>query len=93
VFENRVLRKILKPKRNEITREWSRLHKEELHDLYTAAHVIRVIKPRRMRWAGHIARVGEKRGAHRVVERKPEGKRPIGRTRHRWEDHIKMKLK
>jgi hypothetical protein len=93
VFENRVLRKILKHKREEVTREWSRLHKEEPHDLYTSANVIRVIKPRRMKWAGHLARTGERRGAHRVVERKYEGKRPTGRTRHRCEDNIKMNFK
>jgi hypothetical protein len=89
VFENRVLRKILKPKRDEVTREWSRLHKEEPHNLYTSANVIRVITPRRMRWEGHLARMGERRGAHRVVERKPEGKRPTGRTRRRWEEILK----
>ena len=88
-----MLRKILKLKREEVTREWSRLHEEEPHDLYTSANVIRVIKPRRMRWAGHMARMGDRRGAHRVVERKPEGKRPIGRTRHRREDNIKMNIK
>jgi hypothetical protein len=75
--------------------EWSRLYKEEPHDLYTAANVMRVIKPRRMRWAGHVARMRERerRDAYRVVVRKPERKRPIGRTRHRWENNIKMNLK
>jgi len=93
VFENRVLRKIFKPKRDVVTRKWSRLHKEEPHDLYTSTNVIRVIKSRRMRWAGHVARTGERRGAHSVVERKPEGKKPIVKTRHRWEDNIKLNLK
>ena len=88
-----MLRKILQPTRDKVTREWGRLHKEEPHDLYTSANVIRVIKPRRMRQAGHLARMGERRGAYRIVERKPGGKRPTGRTRHRWEDNIKINLK
>jgi hypothetical protein len=90
VFENRVLRRIFGPKRDEATEEWRRLHNEELNDLYSSPNIIRVIKSRRMRWAGHVARVGEKRGAYRILVGRPEGRRPLGRPRHRWEDNIKM---
>jgi hypothetical protein len=89
VFENRVLRRIFGPKRDEETGEWRRLHKEELNDLYSSRDIVRVIKSRSMRWAGHVARVGEKRGAYRILVRKPEGRRPLARPRHRWEDNIK----
>jgi hypothetical protein len=92
VFENRVLRRIFGPKGNETTREWRRLHKEELNDLYSSPNIIRVIKSRRMRWAGHVARMGEKRGAYRILVGTPEGRRPLGRPRLRWEDNIKMDL-
>jgi hypothetical protein len=91
--ENRVLRTILEHKRDELTSEWSKLHKEQPQDLYTSANVIRVINLRRMRWAVHLAGMGEIRGAYMVVVRKPEGKRPIGTTWRRWEDNIKMNLK
>jgi hypothetical protein len=92
VFENRVLRRIFGPKRDEVTREWRRLHNEELKDLYSSPNIIQVIKSRRMRWAGHVARMGEGRGAYRILVGRPEGRRPIGRTMRRWEDNIKMVL-
>jgi hypothetical protein len=90
VFENRVLRRIFGPKGDEETGEWRRLHNEELNDLYSSPDIIWVIKSRRMRWAGHVARMGEKRGAYRVLVGRPEGRRPLGRHRRRWEDNIKM---
>ena len=92
VFENRVLRRIFGPTRDEITGEWRKMHNEELNDLHSSPNIFRVIKSRRMRWAGHIARVGEWRGVYRVLVGKPEGKRSLGRPRHRWEDNIKMDL-
>jgi hypothetical protein len=79
VFENRVLRRIFGPRRDEVTGDWRRLHNEELNDLYSSPN-IRVIKSRRMRWTGNVARMGERRGAYRVLVGKPEGKRPLGRT-------------
>jgi len=69
-----------------------KLHNEELSDLYSLPNIVRVVKSRRMRWAGHVARMGQERVVHRVLVGKPEGKRPLGRTRHRWEDNIKMDL-
>ena len=92
VFENRVLRRVFGSKRDEVTGEWRKLHNEELSDLYSLPNIVRVVKSRRMRWAGHVARMGEGRGVHRVLVGKPEGKRPLGRSRHRWEDNIKMDL-
>jgi hypothetical protein len=89
VFENRVLRR---PKRDEVTGEWRKLHNEELHNLYSSL-IIRQIKSRRMRWAGHVARMGEERNVYKVLVRKPEGKRPLERPRHRWEDGIRMDLR
>jgi hypothetical protein len=83
VFENRVLRRIFGPKRDEVTGEWRKLHNKELHYLYSSPSIIRIIKSRRMRWAGHVARMGEKRNAYRLLVRKPEGKRPLGRPRRR----------
>jgi hypothetical protein len=77
VFENRVLRKISGPKRDEVTGEWRRLQNEELYDLHSSSNIIREIKPRNMRWAGHVARMGDRRGAHRVLVEKPEVKRPL----------------
>jgi hypothetical protein len=74
VFENRVLRRIFGPKRNEVTGEWRKLHNKEIHDLYSSPSIIRIIKSRRMRWAGHVARMGEKRNANRLLVGKPEGK-------------------
>ena len=93
VFENRVLRRVFGPKRDEVTGEWRKLHNEELSDLYSLPNIVRVVKPRRMRWAGHVARTGQGRGVHRVLVGKPEGKRPFGRPRLRWEDNIKMDLR
>jgi hypothetical protein len=90
VFENRVLRRIFGPKRDEVTGEWRRLHNKELYALYSSPNIIRVITSRRLRWAGHVARMGERRGAYRVLVGKPEGRRPLGRPRRRWEDNIKM---
>jgi hypothetical protein len=92
VFENRVLRRIFGPKRDGVTGEWRRLHNEELNDLYSSPTIVRVIKSRRMRWAGHVARMGEGRGAYRILVGRPKGRRPLGRPRLRWEDNIKMDL-
>jgi hypothetical protein len=93
VFENRVLRRIFRPKRDEVTGEWKKFHDEELRDLYCSPSIIGVIKSRRMRLAGHVARMGEKRNAYRLLVGKPEGKRPLGRPRRRWVDNIKMDLR
>ena len=92
VFENRVLRRVFGPKRDEVTGEWRKLHNKELSDLYSLPNIVRVVKSRRMRWAGHVAHVVEGRGVYRVLVGKPEGKSPLGRPRHRWEDNIKMDL-
>jgi len=92
VFENRVLRRIYGPKREEVTGEWRKLHNEELINLYSSPNIVRAIKSRRMRWAGHVARMREGRGVYRVLVGKPEGRRPLGRPRHRWEDNIRMDL-
>jgi hypothetical protein len=89
---NRVLRRIFEPKRDEVTRELSKLHNEKLNDLYSSPNIVWVIKSRRMRWVGHVTRMGERRGIYRVSVGKPEGKRPLGRPRHRWQDNIKMDL-
>jgi hypothetical protein len=89
VFENRVLRRIFGPKRDEATGEWRRLHNEELNDLYSSPNIIRVIKSRRMRWAGRVARIWEKRGAYRILVGRSEGRRPVGRPSLRWEENIK----
>jgi hypothetical protein len=80
VFENRVLRRIFGPKRYEVTREWRKLHNEELHDLYSSPSIIRIIKARRMRWAGHVARMWEKRNAYMLLVGKPEGRSPLRRS-------------
>jgi hypothetical protein len=87
-----VLRRISGPKREE-DGSWRKLHKDELHDLYSSPNNVRVIKSRRMRWAGHVARMGEGRDVYRVLVGRPEGKRPLERPRSRWEDNIKMDLK
>jgi hypothetical protein len=92
VFENRVLR-IFGPKRDEVTGEWRKLHSGELHNLYSSPDIVRQNKSRRMRLAGHVARMGEGRNVYRVLVGKPEGKRPLGRPSNRWEDGIKMDLR
>ena len=92
VFENRVLRRVFGPKRNEVTGEWRKMHNEKLNDLYSLPSIVWVVKSRQMRWAGHVVCMGEDRGVQRVLVGKPEGKRPLGRSRHRWEDNIKMDL-
>jgi hypothetical protein len=88
-----VLRRIFGPKRDEVTGEWRRLHNKELYALYSSPKIIRVMKSRRLRWAGHVAGTGERRGAYRALVGKPEGRRPLGRPRRRWEDNIKMDLR
>jgi hypothetical protein len=93
VFENRVLRRIFGPRRDEVTGEWRKLHNEELHNLYSSPYIIRQVKSRRMRWAGHVARMAEERNVYKVLVGKPEGKRPLGRPRRRWEDGIRMDLR
>jgi hypothetical protein len=86
-----VLRKIFGPKREE-DGSWRKLHNDELHDLYSSPNIVKEIESRRMRWAGHVARMGEGRGVYRFLVRRAEGKRPLGRPRCRWEDNIKMDL-
>jgi hypothetical protein len=93
VFENRVLRRIFGPKRDGVTGGWRKLHNEGLHRLYSSPSIVRVIKARRMRWAGHVARMREVRGAYNILVGRPEGRRQIGRPRRRWEDNIKMDLR
>ena len=83
MFENRVLRRIFGPRRDEVIREWRKVHNEELNELYSSPNIFRVIKSRRMRWAGHVARMGETGGVYRVLVGKPEGKKPLGRPKHR----------
>jgi hypothetical protein len=90
VFVNRVLRRVFGPKRDEVTGEWITLHNEGLNDLYSSPTILRVIKSRRIRWAGYVARMGKGISVYRVWVGKPEGKRPMGRPRRRWEDNIKM---
>jgi hypothetical protein len=87
-----VLRRIFGPKRDEVTGEWKRLHTEELNNLYCSPNIVRGIKKRRMRWAGHVARMGERRGVYMVLVGKSKGKRPLVRPKRRWEDNIKMDL-
>ena len=87
-----MLRKVFGPKRDEVTGEWRKLHNEELNDLYSLPNIVRVVISRRMRWVVHGTRMGEDRGVHGVLVGKPEGKRPLGRPRCRWEDNIKMDL-
>jgi hypothetical protein len=91
VVENRVLRGILGPKRYEVTGGWRKLYNEEFHNLYSSPSIIRMIKSSRMKW--HIARIGKKTNIYRILEGKPEGKRPLGRPRRRWEDNIKFDLR
>jgi hypothetical protein len=92
VFGNRVLRRIFGPKRDEVTGEWRKLHNEELHNLYSYQDIIRQVKSRRMRWAGHVARMGEERKVYKVLVGKPK-ERDRGRPRRRWEDGIRMDLR
>jgi len=92
VFESMVLRRVFGPRSDEVTREWRKLHNEELNDLCSSPNIVRVIKSRRMRWAGHVARMGEERGVYRVLVGKPEGRRPLGRPRRRWVDDIRIDL-
>jgi hypothetical protein len=92
VFENKVLRRIFGPKSDGVTGGWRKLHNEELHNLYSLPSIIRIIKSRRMMWAGHVAQIGEKRSVCRLLVGNPEGKRPLGRPRCRWIDNIKMDL-
>jgi hypothetical protein len=92
VFENRVVRRIFGPKREE-DGLWRKLHNDELHSLYSSPNIIRVIKSRRVRWAGHVACMGVGRGVYRVLVGRPESKRPLGRPRRKWEDKIKLDLR
>ena len=89
---HKVLYRIFGLKRDTVTGEWRKLHNDELNDLYSSPSIVRVIKSRRMRWVGHVARMGERRDVYRVLAEKPEVKRPLGRPRHRWEDEIKVDL-
>jgi hypothetical protein len=91
-LKNRVLRRIFGSKRDEVTGEWRKLHNEDLRDLYSSPSIIRIIKTRRMRWAGHVARMGQKRNAYRLLVGKPEGRMPLGRPRRRWLDNIRLDL-
>jgi hypothetical protein len=93
VFENRVLRRIFGPKRDEETGGWRKLRNEELHNLYSSPSIIRVVKSRRIRWAGHVERMGSKRNAYRILVGKSEGKRPLGRPRRRWMDNIEVDIR
>jgi hypothetical protein len=88
-----VLRRIFGPKRDEVTEGWGKLHNEELHSLNSSPNIIRVIKSRRMRWAGHVARIGEMRNIYKILAGKPDGKRSLGISRCRWEDKIKIDLR
>jgi len=90
--ENMVLRRIFASRRDEVTGEWRRLHNEELNDLYCSPNIVRVIKSRRMRWAGDVAHMSEEKDVCRVLVGKPEGIRPLGRPRRRWVDNIRMDL-
>ena len=92
MFENRALKRIFGPKRDKVTGEWRELHNEKINDLYCSPNIVRVIKSRRMRWSGHVARMGEGRGVYRDLVGKREGKRPLGRPRRGWVDNIKMDL-
>jgi hypothetical protein len=93
VFENRPLGRIFILKRDEVTGDWRKLHNEELHNLYSSPNIIIIIKSRRMRWTGHVARIGEKKNAYTILVGKSEVKRQLGRPRRRWVDNIKMDLR
>jgi len=88
-----VLRRIFGPKRDEVKGEWRKLHNEELNILYSSPSIVRVIKSRRMEWAGHVVPMGEGRGVYRILVRKPEGRRPLGKPRRRWEENIRIDLR
>jgi hypothetical protein len=92
VFKNREPRKMFGPKREE-DGAWRKLHDDEIHRLHSSPNIVRVIKSRRIKWAGHVTRMGEGRGVYRVLVGRPDGKRPLGRPRRRWEDNIKMDLR
>ena len=92
MFENMVLRRIFGPRRDEVTGDWRRLHNKEVNILYCSPNIVREIKWRRMRWAGHVARMVEECGVYKVLLGKPEEKRSLGRPRHRWVDNIRMDL-
>jgi len=92
VSENRVLRRIFEPKRDEVTEEWRKLCNKELNVLYSSPNAVQVTKSRQMKWAGYVARMGERRGVYRVLVGRPERKRPLGRPRPRWDDNIEMDL-
>jgi hypothetical protein len=92
VFENKMLR-IFGPRRDEVTGDWRKLHNEELHNLYSTPNIIRMIKTRRMRWTGQVARMGETRNAYKILVGKREGKRPLGRPRCKWVDNIKIDVR
>jgi hypothetical protein len=93
LFGNRILRGIYGPKRDEVTGSWRQLHNKELHDLSSSTRIIRIIKSRKMGWAGHVTRMGTDPNAYRILVGKPEGKRPLGKSRRRWVDNIKMDLR
>jgi hypothetical protein len=93
VFGNRLLRREFGPKWEEMAGSWRKPHNEELHNLYTSLSIIRVIKPRRMRWTKHIAGIGEMRNSYKIFGGKIEGRRPLGRLRRRWEDYIRTDLR
>jgi hypothetical protein len=92
VFENGVFRRIFEPKRDKVTGEWRKLHNEELNNMYSSPNIVLVIKSRRMRWEGHVARMAKGRDVYRVLVGKPERRRPLERPRHRWENNITMDL-
>jgi hypothetical protein len=92
VFENRVLRRIFRPRRDEVTREWKKRHNEELNGLHSSHYIFRVIKSRKIIWAGQVAHMGERKGVYGVLVAKSEGRRQLGRPTRRWEDSIKMDL-
>jgi hypothetical protein len=92
VFENRVLRKIFGPKRDAVMGDWRKFHNEKLRDLYSSPSIIRIIKSRRMRWAGHVAQMGRRGTLIYLLVGRPDGKRPLGRPRHRWVNNIRMYL-
>jgi hypothetical protein len=93
VFEKRVLRRIFGPKKDEMAGDSRKMHNEELHNLYSSSSIIRIIKPRRMRWAVHVARIREKRSTCRILVENSEGKRPVRKPRRRWVDNIKMNIR